>query len=277
MPPAAKCIPQGRTIRRTANIKRMKKRYAAFLFVLTLAWGAGGNSVLAADVPCAACHAQTHKSPAHEAAAVTCQACHGTGEAHLAMPSADTIETFRAPASAAICSGCHTNTHIPARDAHAGAGVTCTSCHSAHASPPEAPAAACATCHAAVNAAFQMHQSHRSNGETSACVACHDPHAPGREPDCAQCHADVAGPYVYEHAASRLEGCAACHAPHGSTNRHLLAMQDTGALCLTCHGAMPQFHVGFAPNAPSRFDTLTQCTNCHVEIHGSNLDRNFLK
>lgn len=54
-------------------------------------------------------------------------------------------------------------------------------------------------------------------------------------------------------------------------------MQDTGALCLTCHSAMPQFHVGFAPNTPSRFDTLTQCTNCHVEIHGSNLDRNFLK
>ena len=231
----------------------------------------------AAEVPCTVCHAQTTPNAAHDAADVPCTACHTGGEAHLRLPSAATIESFDGASGTKACTACHTDTHVPAADKHARAGVTCTSCHDIHTETPQDPSASCAGCHADVSTAFDMHERHRAGNRPGQCTTCHDPHETAREPDCADCHTETAGPFVYEHASSRLEGCGACHAPHGSPNRHLLALQDTGSLCLTCHNSMPQFHVGFAPNAPSRFDSLTQCTNCHVEIHGSNLDRHFLK
>ena len=57
----------------------------------------------------------------------------------------------------------------------------------------------------------------------------------------------------------------------------VLTHQDTGALCYTCHASVPQFHLGFAPVGSPRFGQQSVCTNCHVTIHGSNLDRNFLR
>ena len=94
---------------------------------------------------------------------------------------------------------------------------------------------------------------------------------------CARCHADKTGPFIFEHAASRAEGCGACHEPHGSPNRYLLTHQQEGALCYSCHAMVPQFHTGFGPGGPPRFGLDTVCTNCHATVHGSNLDRNFLR
>ena len=117
------------------------------------------------------------------------------------------------------------------------------------------------------------------------CTSCHDPHAPAtrsllggfKQQPCATCHADKSGPFVFEHGASRTEGCTACHSPHGSPNRHLLAHQRVGELCLTCHAAVPQFHAGFNPATPPRFGLDTQCTSCHSAIHGSNFHPFFLR
>ena len=46
--------------------------------------------------------------------------------------------------------------------------------------------------------------------------------AQGNEEACLKCHIDKRGPFVYEHAAVRIDGCETCHMPHGSMNAKLL-------------------------------------------------------
>lgn len=110
------------------------------------------------------------------------------------------------------------------------------------------------------------------------CVTCHNPHEPQsrerlggfKDLSCLKCHADKGGPYLYEHAASRLEGCTVCHEVHGSPNRHLLKQHNIADLCYSCHTTSPAWHSRFT-------STTTNCTSCHATIHGSNLSRLFLK
>jgi predicted CXXCH cytochrome family protein len=93
------------------------------------------------------------------------------------------------------------------------------------------------------------------------------------------------GPFIYEHPPV-TEDCMICHTPHGSVANSLLK-QGEPALCLNCHSM--HFHAGIVgvdgefdtPQAPERggFSTpdawkrvmLTKCTQCHSEIHGSDL------
>jgi hypothetical protein len=51
-------------------------------------------------------------------------------------------------------------------------------------------------------------------------------------------------------------------------NRHLLVRQQVAQLCYECHSVTPPDHL-----QPSYRD----CTRCHVDIHGSNLDPHFLE
>lgn len=264
-------------------------------------------SARAADAPCAACHAEAAQSVAampHGKLGVACGSCHGDGAAHLAAPSAATIRTFSTEPAAeqdAACAGCHSNAHSTERNAHSAAGITCASCHGIHAqkkSPLVEGAALpadlehlgpgsslCFECHQETFTQFAFNERHRLAEGSVACTSCHDPHNPRlgmelggfKQSVCSDCHADVEGPFVFEHAASRVDGCGACHDPHGSPNRHMLSIQQVGALCYSCHAEVPQFHAGFSPTAAPRFDETTVCTNCHVTIHGSNLDRFFLR
>ena len=226
-----------------------------------------------------------------------CAACHGDGGAHAANPmDVSAMHTFQdEPVQAvnAACGSCHKDTHPSTLNTHAG--LDCTSCHSVHHEPPQpvlpnalidldASSRTCHGCHEDTFTEFRFNESHRLAEGAVSCASCHDPHAPSvgmqlggfQHSVCRKCHADKDGPFVFEHAASRVEGCTGCHTPHGSPNRHMLNHQDTGALCYSCHAAVPQFHLGFGPG-PARFDERTVCTNCHVTIHGSNLDRNFLR
>jgi DmsE family decaheme c-type cytochrome len=117
----------------------------------------------------------------------------------------------------------------------------------------------CLDCHQDSFAQFQFNERHRLEEGVVECTSCHNPHNPQvgmelggfKQSVCSDCHADVEGPFVHEHAASRVEGCAACHEPHGSPNRHMLKIQEVGALCYSCHADAPQFHLGFSPTAPS--------------------------
>ena len=251
--------------------------------------------------PCATCHAKsvadlTH-SP-HGSNKVSCAACHGDGQKHLESPGKRSITTFKdSPTKTeSVCGACHTEDHNRGNDAHRAADIACTSCHNIHTdekiSSPQfglrnikAGSAMCTSCHQNVFAQFGLGERHRLMEGAITCSSCHDPHNPGRrlagsvasQSGCNKCHADRDGPYMFEHAASRLDGCVACHEPHGSQNRHMLKYQQVGALCYSCHAEVPQFHLGFSPVAPPRFNERTVCTNCHVSIHGSNLDRSFLR
>lgn len=261
---------------------------------------------IAAENTCKTCHVavtQQHHATPHGQADVTCDGCHGDGKLHMAAPSSNNIPTFyKQPAAdkSGTCVGCHNNNHANLSNAHTAAGITCASCHSIHLKTstsnqdsqlpleyqqltPES--GMCFECHQDSFTQFKFNERHRLEEGVVTCTSCHDPHSPKlgmelggfNQSICRDCHADVEGPFVFEHVASRVEGCAACHEPHGSPNRHMLKIQDVGALCYSCHADAPQFHLGFSQSAPPRFDESTVCTNCHVTIHGSNLDAGFLR
>jgi predicted CXXCH cytochrome family protein len=81
------------------------------------------------------------------------------------------------------------------------------------------------------------------------------------------------GPFVFEHSAVKVEGCVACHTPHGSVNRMLLVRREERFLCLSCHVNPTAVNV---PHSRLSFQTRGDCTRCHVSIHGSNFDVDFL-
>ncbi len=265
-------------------------------------------SIQASESPCKTCHISTeqaHQKSPHEQAKVTCENCHGDGSDHIKAPNSSNIATFSSKSKATtqqqeVCSDCHSNSHSKQPNVHRAAGITCSNCHSVH-NTDKQPATAddfhidnkylsdgssmCFDCHQDSFTQFEFNERHRLDKGVLTCSSCHDPHNPTagnklggfKQSMCGDCHADVEGPFVHEHAASRVEGCASCHEPHGSPNRHMLKFQQVGALCYSCHADVPQFHVGFSPSAPVRFDQDTVCTNCHVTIHGSNIDKDFLR
>jgi hypothetical protein len=54
----------------------------------------------------------------------------------------------------------------------------------------------------------------------------------------------------------------------------MLTYQRAGDLCLQCHPEQPFFHV-LTDDSGERTTSFNQCTNCHVQIHGSNNDALF--
>lgn len=144
----------------------------------------------------------------------------------------------------------------------------------------------CYSCHAAVRAQFAQPFHHRVPEGQMKCTDCHSAHGtetrtplnlPGWE-TCTACHADKHGPFVFEHAAVRVEGCAVCHGAHGSTSRFMLNRRESRFLCLQCHGDshsdQEQVNV---PHSRLGFQTRGDCTRCHVAIHGSNFNRALLQ
>ena len=137
------------------------------------------------------------------------------------------------------------------------------------------------------------------------CSDCHDGHGQAKDnlktetvnALCYECHAEKQGPFVWEHAPV-TENCCHCHNPHGAVANNLLH-QPTTFLCLRCHtphsthGSSPQclrchfanghvFDVGGGPRDPTvpttpalREALFTDCTQCHKQIHGSDLAVGF--
>ena len=201
------------------------------------------------------------------------------------------------------------------RSRHLGAGVPCLECHSAHlvilgedvAKPSpaleshfsvpkqsmerswlesrllrEGQPKLCYSCHRDVEAEFQLPVRHRVNEGLVQCTDCHNPHgtltagglkATGTDA-CNTCHVEKRGPFVYEHASVRVEGCTGCHTPHGSINLHLLKRRQERQLCLECNVAPQSINV---PHPRLGFQTTGECTRCHIDIHGSNYQKQFLR
>jgi DmsE family decaheme c-type cytochrome len=278
-------------------------RTAAIVLLLAAAAFAADESPSpwAGEDVCRACHeeaAATYAKTPHAAPLAdpsrpepmrACEACHGPGQAHAdAGGTGGDLETFArtrpATARSAVCLKCHAGgagLHDFRRGEHAMAAVACNDCHRVHTGKGDAllakpPPGLCYDCHLEVRAKFAMTEHHKVNEGVLSCLDCHEVHG-SRTPRlmrgandraCFRCHADVEGPFVFEHAGNVTEGCVRCHDPHGSVNRHLLVRQQVAQLCYECHSVTPSDHL-----QPSFRD----CTRCHVDIHGSNLDPHFLE
>ena len=240
---------------------------------------------------CGVCHEDLATASAQKPHALigdkSCTSCHGSAEKHLEEEGKGGVFAFRStdrPADkSAKCLACHAPDNPRyGSSPHAKGALDCTTCHSVH--HDAAPALLkttvnknCAVCHQDVFAQFQTNERHRLQEGVMTCTTCHDPHEPAtrsrlggfKDEQCLRCHTDKGGPFLHEHEASRVEGCTSCHEVHGSANRHMLTHQTTADLCFSCHAAAVSWHATFSQD--------TNCVTCHATIHGSNLDRRFLK
>lgn len=192
------------------------------------------------------------------------------------------------------CGRCHADVadELLASPLHrAGGSEGCDTCHAPHrpavgadgdaADSELGPAeltATCEDCHAEVAAEFRLPFAHPLE-RIEGCTACHEPHGGTRREQredlrhhrCEECHNEVAGPYVFHHEGDRTRGCISCHTPHGSANRRLLTYADTRGLCMSCHLLLDGAHIS---NPGSIYN---DCLHCHVAVHGSNWDGDFLR
>jgi len=281
----------------------MDRKPALAVLVLVLA----ASSVAAADGPmCAECHEdvaagmtnQIHmriKPFEVQGRTVGCEGCHGDGARHAEEGDAALIRSFRqwTEDDVAACLDCHSGKGVSDWHAstHAAAGLSCSDCHTihGHANPQDS----CKGCHQEVYAQLQLPSHHPIREGKLTCASCHDPHASTegqlrtaqRVNDlCFTCHQAQEGPFIFEHDPV-VEDCRLCHVPHGAVANNLLQANEP-TLCLQCHDM--HFHAGLLSpdgavdvggtereNPLGRYSMnaafTTKCTQCHSQIHGSDL------
>ena len=121
------------------------------------------------------------------------------------------------------------------------------------------------------------------------CSDCHDPHGQMEKNLkaetinllCYKCHAEKTGPFAYPHQPAN-ENCCICHQPHGTVANNLLR-QPPVFLCLRCHTGHNRptaaTHIGGNPNPVADLNAnatfrpvfYTDCTQCHTQVHGSDV------
>jgi DmsE family decaheme c-type cytochrome len=134
----------------------------------------------------------------------------------------------------------------------------------------------CFSCHKSIQAQFALPTHHRVPEGLMKCTDCHDAHATNQRPKlrkanfeaCVGCHTEKRGPFVYEHAAAKVEGCTSCHSPHGTIERNMLLRREGRFLCLQCHVDPAGVNV---PHGRLGFTTRGECVRCHAAVHGSNV------
>lgn len=131
----------------------------------------------------------------------------------------------------------------------------------------------CGQCHGAQVAEFKLNSHHPIPEGRMQCSDCHNAHpsknaklhVSADRDKCVTCHADLAGPFVFEHdpvAGLTGDGCAECHSSHGTNNAKMLSSSSRG-LCSQCHTDK------LAGHYPGR---SCWSSGCHVALHGSNTD-----
>jgi len=262
-------------------------------------------SAYAGAETCALCHADISKKFAdnphsklalmHGGSGVTCEGCHGPGQAHVDSGGDVTkirqLSKLTAKQVDTTCLGCHAGAHPNfERSPHAKAGVGCTSCHSVHSPGSEdrllkvAQPQLCYQCHTDIRPAFAAPFHHKVNEGLVKCSDCHDVHGTfgnnnikstaDQNAICTKCHMETRGPFVFEHATVKGEGCLGCHSPHGSQNARLLNVPNVNQLCNQCHSPVAAGTV-HGINAGSA--EVLSCVNCHTMIHGSNINPAFIR
>jgi DmsE family decaheme c-type cytochrome len=241
---------------------------------------------------------------------VNCESCHGPGslaiegitpekveeDAKEGKQTACNYKTFidiknlPPQAQSLICLQCHTanatfNLHNWNANTHAVNDVSCIDCHSICKTfkkgsfdltvRPRDTADMCYSCHQEIKAAFALPSRHPVPEQNIFCTDCHDPHGTFNDKllkkatvkeVCTQCHAEKEGPYVFEHA-DVTEDCRTCHSPHGSANNNLLLLKEP-FLCLQCHSGHVTTNTS---SAELKGAFYTRCTDCHSNIHGTDL------
>ena len=240
--------------------------------------------------------------------AIGCESCHGPASMHVDSEDPENIvnpATADAELANALCITCHRDGHLDGfrSSLHGVNDVTCVSCHTVHGDQSTGLLAAaevdlCVSCHQDTNMRLYLPSRHPVREGKMLCTDCHDPHADGyattvpgeRSVDlCFECHAGKQGPFVFEHSPV-VEDCMICHDPHGTVANNLLK-QNEPFLCLQCHqthfhttvpsrigavgvgdtGSSLDGYTGTSAEHSSRSTFLTKCTQCHSEVHGSDL------
>lgn len=261
------------------------------------------------NVTCVECHdgydkllAQTpHRLAATSSGAavtVACISCHAGGNEHAENPSKANITNpanLTGQKAQDACAACH----LPHQEmdnygynAHTLQQVNCADCHRIHAKAPTVGLLIddntdfCGKCHQGVKTKFSRRSNHPVLQGAMTCLSCH---RFSKRADmnqaydfarvCQNCHADVTGPYQYEHDvvngySVQGSGCVECHDRHGSENDKLLR-QPINLLCKQCHAGHPVVPVDATSNHKAEFATMN-CLTCHVDIHGSMVNRRLL-
>ena len=268
---------------------------------------ASGLAVAADESPCATCHDEIAAEMANQihmriepfevyGRQVGCEGCHGDGTAHMEEGDPALIRSFAGNSAedAAACLNCHSLKGLAEWEAstHAVENMNCLDCHAVH--KQANPVNSCKDCHQEVYAQFQLPSHHPVPEGLMGCESCHNPHAATeyqlktnhmRKNDlCYTCHQSKEGPFIFEHSPV-VEDCSLCHAPHGSVANNLQHVNQP-TLCLQCH----EFHFHTGLNSPDgeyevggqHFENpagqysmnrsfTTKCTQCHSQIHGTDL------
>ncbi|MFV9645211.1 MAG: GSU2203 family decaheme c-type cytochrome [Desulfobacterales bacterium] len=230
-----------------------------------------------------------------------CESCHGHGSIHAEDGDPASIISFKDISkgeASAVCLKCHTSGSLMdwQGSEHSLSDVGCINCHQVHSrtkrllAQPEPKL--CNDCHQDIRVKTLYPSHHPIKEGKMVCSECHQAHGgflknlktEERLNDlCLDCHASKQGPFAFEHEPV-VESCVTCHEPHGTVANNLL-VQNEPFLCLQCHqfhfhagkfgdtGTVTDIYGRSITSGPQswRMAYTTKCTQCHSQIHGSDL------